>query len=1480
MADIKNFGLRGVGGDLQLGKGGGRFVWNAGNGQFDFVLADGATLTNVQAANVAFAGSLTDGSVSIAKFVNEADGIVNNDDDISVPTSAAVIDYVTDAVSDFTGNLNISGDSGTDNIDLQSDTLNFQGNLNITTTVVDNEVQIALDDSISLGNVTVTGTVSGGTITDGTTVLNGGDITTTGTVSGGTLTDGTVTITGGDITGVDQIDATTGNITTVNSTTVNATDVNTTNVTATGDVAANNVNVTNTVTTTLVDATTVEGDTVQFSTLTDGTDSVTNIQTSTDGLSGDDAAIPTANAVINYVDAAVADFTGNLNISDGTNSDAVDLQSDVLTFTGNAQTVEAVVSDNEVTFDLADDVTIANDLNVGGDIVTGGGAGGSITGADLVQSVTVDATSNIILDGFTLEGVIDDDTFATATADTVATSESIKAYVDAEIAASDAAANLAIAGDTGSDTVDLEGQTLTVAGTINEIETSVTGQTVTVGLVDNPIVSGNLQVGGRLLTDDITSATVTVDGDAIISGNLTVSGTQTIVNSTEVEIADAVIRVNSDGAVVSAGLEANIGGTFESILFNPLEVVNPDSGDAGAWVFSDDLVVNTTAKVEDLVFTNLRANDNSDPNVISGFLSAAEGMSATDEKLPTANLVIEYVQGEISSLSQTLSFDGDTGTDTLDLLTGNLVFSGGTNITSVVTDDQVTFNLDDNVVLAGDITAVNGTLSGDLGVTGTATVGTLTDGTATLTGGDLSGVGTLTATTGNITTVNSTDVNATGTVTGGTLTDGTATLTGGDLTTTGTVDAGTVEFDSLSGTGAVAVTDIIDDDTMATASDTTLATSESVKAYVDTTVADFQGNLDIAGDSGAATIDFQDDTLTFAGTANEVETLVAGNVVTIGLPDDVTIGNSLTVSNELAVTGESTFTGNVAAGNITVSGSIVSEGGAGGTITGAELVSANSLVAGDNVTINGYLVSDILDEDDMVSDRDDALATQQSIKAYVDAQVAAGNDLSLEGDSGTGLVDLSTQNLEIAGTANEVETSVAGNVVTVGLPDDVTIGNSLTVTADFSAVNGTLSGDLGVTGTVTGGTLTDGAGFSATGGTATATTLTDGTLSISTGTITGGVDATFSGTVDAGTVEFDNLSGTGAVSVTDIIDDDSMATASDTTLATSESVKAYVDAEVGAIVSNITIAGDAGAPDEVLTGETLTFTGGTNITTTISNNEVTIDLDDDVTLAGNLSIGGTLNSDDITASQVTVDGDAVITGNLTVQGTQTIVDSEVVEIADSVIRVNSDGAVVSAGLEANVGGVIKQFVYDPVDGRWEAEDGIYSDSVEFASLSGTGAVEVTDILDDDTMATASNTTLATSESVKAYIDGLVSTVAAGDGLVLRGTATASGASVYTIGTMPNVSGRTYYGATVRVKVTTAFSDAGVDHITVEAGGVTLVAEADADAKAVDTYVIELDGDEVLAGGGDITLTPRNAGGVAVAASAGVALVSVSYHWTA
>jgi hypothetical protein len=79
----------------------------------------------------------------------------------------------------------------------------------------------------------------------------------------------------------------------------------------------------------------------------------------------------------------------------------------------------------------------------------------------------------------------------------------------------------------------------------------------------------------------------------------------------------------------------------------------------------------------------------------------------------------------------------------------------------------------------------------------------------------------------------------------------------------------------------------------------------------------------------------------------------------------------------------------------------------------------------------------VKDEDNMASDSAVHLATQQSIKAYVDSQVTA-QDLDFAGDTGTGAVDLDSQSFTIAGTANEIETSASAQTITIGLPSTIT----------------------------------------------------------------------------------------------------------------------------------------------------------------------------------------------------------------------------------------------------------------------------------------------------------------------------------------------------------------------------------------------------------------------------------------------------------
>ena len=78
------------------------------------------------------------------------------------------------------------------------------------------------------------------------------------------------------------------------------------------------------------------------------------------------------------------------------------------------------------------------------------------------------------------------------------------------------------------------------------------------------------------------------------------------------------------------------------------------------------------------------------------------------------------------------------------------------------------------------------------------------------------------------------------------------------------------------------------------------------------TTAAISSSLTIAADSGSNdTVTIGSDTLTFAGTSNEVDTTVSNNQIQIGLPSNVTVANNLTVSGNLTVTGTTTQTGSV-----------------------------------------------------------------------------------------------------------------------------------------------------------------------------------------------------------------------------------------------------------------------------------------------------------------------------------------------------------------------------------------------------------------------------------------------------------------------------------------------------------------------------------------------------------------------------------------
>ena len=109
-----------------------------------------------------------------------------------------------------------------------------------------------------------------------------------------------------------------------------------------------------------------------------------------------------------------------------------------------------------------------------------------------------------------------------------------------------------------------------------------------------------------------------------------------------------------------------------------------------------------------------------------------------------------------------------------------------------------------------------------------------------------------------------------------------------------------------------------------------------------------------------------------------------------------------------------------------------------------------------------------LDEDNMASDSNNKMASQQSIKAYID-NLLAGQDLDFAPDSGTGQnIVLDSETMTISG-GTAVATSASSNTVTLAL--DSTVG---TKTGTETFTNKTFTSPTINTMTFASGTTTSG----------------------------------------------------------------------------------------------------------------------------------------------------------------------------------------------------------------------------------------------------------------------------------------------------------------------------------------------------------------------------------------------------------------------
>jgi len=249
-----------------------------------------------------------------------------------------------------------------------------------------------------------------------------------------------------------------------------------------------------------IDTIDADAATIDSLTVTSGT-AITSIDTDISSVSGSDDTLASAKAIKTYVDAQVtaqdldfqADSGGALNI---------DLDSETLTFTGGTG-VDTSGSSNTVTFAI--DSTVA-----------------TLSGSQALTNKTIDVDSNTVsnieVDNLK-SGVLDTDLSSVAGTDTtLASAKAIKAYVDAQVTASD----LDFQGDSGGAlSIDLDSETLDIAGGTG-IDTSGSSNTLTVA-IDSTVatLSGSQALTNKTIdVDSNTVSNIEVDnfkGSAIVT---------------------------------------------------------------------------------------------------------------------------------------------------------------------------------------------------------------------------------------------------------------------------------------------------------------------------------------------------------------------------------------------------------------------------------------------------------------------------------------------------------------------------------------------------------------------------------------------------------------------------------------------------------------------------------------------------------------------------------------------------------------------------------------------------------------------------------------------------------------------------------------------------------------------------------------------------------------------------------------------------
>ena len=396
----------------------------------------------------------------------------------------------------------------------------------------------------------------------------------------------------------------------------------------------------------------------------------------------------------------------------------------------------------------------------------------------------------------------------------------------------------------------------------------------------------------------------------------------------------------------------------------------------------------------------------------------------------------------------------------------------------------------------------------------------------------------------------------------------------------------------------------------------------------------------------------------------------------------------------------------------------------------------------------------ILDEDNMSSDSATSLATQQSIKAYVDTQITA-EDLDFAGDSGSSSVDLDSQTFTIAGSTG-LDTTASGQTLTVALDlNEVTTETSIAQDDFVIMVDNTDSAN----GKITFSNIEDtvfgnvsGAVAIAAGGAATvsAVTVADESSDTTCFPLFATAATGSLGPKSGSNLTFNSSSGLlTATTLSGILADGVTATtqsASDNS--TKVATTAYVDAQVGTsdTLAEVLANGNTTGSTNIVVSNGQSITTNT-ISETTSGSGVTIDgvlvKDNGITASGTISLGATsFNDNDITnVGSIALD-------TITNDGTDVTIDSSgdiTLDAGGADIRLKDDGTQFGRFANSSSNLVVASSISDK-DILFQGSDGGATITALTLDMSAAGAATFNDKI------TAVGTSVFTNLDISGDID--------------------------------------------------------------------------------------------------------------------------------